>query len=169
MLTLRRMLPADCVYIAALNRGKSADYLYQWAGRHCYTYPLTEQQLLHRFKNDKKAKFFMILNDYDVIGCVELKLYSRKNRNCRVCRFLIDGPYRNRGYGRQALNILTSYAFHRLKMKTVSLVVYDFNASAIACYQKAGFVIIKKVKRPYGWNAFIMEMENPMMNRKQAF
>ena len=54
-------------------------------------------------------------------------------------------------------------AFDELKLHRVTLGVYDFNTSAISCYEKIGFVkrrLIKRVKRvgETYWNLWEMSM-----------
>jgi RimJ/RimL family protein N-acetyltransferase len=47
---------------------------------------------------------------------------------------------RGQGIGRLMIEEILKIAFRELKLHRVSLGVFDFNKSAIACYEKAGFV-----------------------------
>jgi len=74
------------------------------------------------------------------IGHIELARIDRRNRSATLSRVLVGEPSR-RGQGaglemvRQALRI----GFEHVGLHRVDLVVFDFNASAIACYESAGF------------------------------
>ena len=43
-------------------------------------------------------------------------------------------------YGQEALRTIIDYAFNTLKLNELGLNVYDFNARAIHCYEKVGFI-----------------------------
>lgn len=161
MIEIRAMQPEDCEFIESVNRGKDENFLHQWAGPDCYTFPLTSEQIRKRLIHTEDTLFFAILNDGRMIGNVELASINNQDKSCRVCRFLIDEKNRNNGYGREALNQLLDIAFGRLKLDKVLLTVFDFNKNAIACYKKAGFEMIEQVQRPNGWKAIIMEKKKP--------
>lgn len=79
-----------------------------------------------------------------------------------MCRFLIgEEKFRSKGIGAQALKELLRIGFKDLNFKKITLGVYDFNHSAIKCYEKAGFVKEKllenatKVAIGY-WNSYEM-------------
>lgn len=47
--------------------------------------------------------------------------------------------HRGKGYGREAIKLMLDYAFLELRLQQIQLLVYDFNHTAIALYQKMGF------------------------------
>ncbi len=51
-----------------------------------------------------------------------------------------DGNIRGLCIGKQMIGATLNIAFDQLKLHRVSLGVFDFNESATACYEKAGFV-----------------------------
>lgn len=53
--------------------------------------------------------------------------------------FIGEEENRNKGYGREALNLLISYGFDYLNLYNIMLNVYSFNKNAINCYKKVGF------------------------------
>lgn len=66
---------------------------------------------------------------------------DRKNRSARVGKVLVgDKNARGKGIGRQMIREILKIAFDDLHLHRVSLGVFDFNVSAISCYEKAGFV-----------------------------
>jgi RimJ/RimL family protein N-acetyltransferase len=76
----------------------------------------------------------------ETIGHVELLSIDRSNRSLTIGSVLI-GPseLRGRGAGRALILAALRIAFDDLEMHRVDLGVFDFNTSAIACYEHAGF------------------------------
>lgn len=48
-------------------------------------------------------------------------------------------PYRNMGYGKEALTLLIDYAFRTQRFMALHLQVYGFNDNALHVYQQLGF------------------------------
>jgi RimJ/RimL family protein N-acetyltransferase len=90
------------------------------------------------------------------IGSVELVLHKDQNR-CSVARFLIADEYRFKGFGTETLQRLSEYVFDEMKLKKITLTVFDFNDSAMKCYSKAGFMECSRETRDNGWIAIGME------------
>jgi RimJ/RimL family protein N-acetyltransferase len=66
---------------------------------------------------------------------------DRKNKSARVGKVLVgDKNTRGKGIGQQMIKEILKIAFDELQLHRVSLGVFDFNVSAIACYEKAGFI-----------------------------
>ena len=58
-----------------------------------------------------------------------------------------DKDYWGRDYGSDALKVLIKFIFEEVNMDKIKLGVFSFNARAIACYKKIGFIeegILKK-------------------------
>ena len=53
---------------------------------------------------------------------------------------ILDNKFQKNGYGVEALDLLLEYAFNYLNFYNMMLTVYSFNAPAIKCYEKVGFV-----------------------------
>ena len=76
-----------------------------------------------------------------VIGHIELAAIDRRNGSARVCRVLVGDPaYRGRGVGTVMMEKIVEIGFCRLGLHRIELAVFDFNTSAIRCYEKVGFV-----------------------------
>jgi RimJ/RimL family protein N-acetyltransferase len=123
----------------------SAEFLLQWAGP-AYHFPLTRDQLeafLARSSGEEPINLPFKAVDADAgetIGHIELLSIDRPNRSLTIGRVLI-GPaaLRGRGVGGQLIRAALQIAFEDLKMHRVDLSVFDFNTSAITCYERAGF------------------------------
>ena len=61
------------------------------------------------------------------------------NRCAEVGLFIGDEENRNKGYGAEALRLLSDYSFNYLNLNNIQLGVKAFNERAIACYKKVGF------------------------------
>lgn len=124
----------------------SPKFLLQWGGP-AFEYPLTENQLeryIENANNDKSETLVYKVSDKetgDIIGHISLGKIDRKNKSARVGKVLVgDKNTRGKGIGQQMIKEILRIAFDELQLHRVSLGVFDFNVSAIACYEKAGFI-----------------------------
>ncbi len=88
--------------------------------------------------------------DGDLVGrCGPLKV-DWKN-SCAELGLMIGTPYRRRGYGREAMTLLTRFCFEEMNLHRVEVRVMAFNTAALRCYEAVGFrregVIRKQVFR----------------------
>ena len=69
---------------------------------------------------------------------------------------------RGRSIGKHMMKAVLHVAFEELKLHRVTLGVYDFNTSAISCYEKIGFIkegLLRESKsREMYWNLWEMSM-----------
>ena len=158
----------DIKNIIEWNRDKSSDFLLQWAGPK-YQYPLTEEQIGKRLideankENSDTYIYKVVSNETNkMIGTIELSKIDRTNGTAKICRFLIgEEDQRGKGIGKAALNKVLEIGFEVLKLNSISLGVFDFNESAIRCYEMIGFRKEKLIKnaRKAGddyWNLYEM-------------
>ena len=129
-----------------INWVDSPEFLLQWSGP-LFDYPLNETQLEKYIENANHSKaqtFVYKVVDREaglVIGHISLGRIDRKNKSARVGKVLIgDKNQRGNGIGLQMIKEILKIAFEDLHLHRVSLGVFDFNISAITCYEKAGFV-----------------------------
>lgn len=142
----------------------SEDFLIQWSGN-AFTYPLNEQQLEKYIESENTLAFKVIDEDSkNVVGHISLGQIDNINKSARIGKVLVgDTKMRGRSIGKHMMNAVLQVAFEELKLHRVTLGVYDFNTSAISCYEKTGFVKegllreSKKVGETY-WNLWEMSM-----------
>ncbi|WP_123043617.1 GNAT family N-acetyltransferase [Cohnella candidum] len=144
----------------------SPTFMFQWGGQ-TFRYPLDERQLDHYLSdaNTDEAQAFIyrvVLEESDeVIGHIHLQL-DRLNQSARIGKVLVGKKsLRGQGIGQRMIQQVLTIAFDQLKLHKVSLGVIDFNQSAIACYEKAGFVkegLIRDKRKMDGryWNVWEM-------------
>lgn len=75
----------------------------------------------------------------DVVGRVALFSFDPLARSCEVGLWF--GPeHRGKGYGREALGLLTGFAFRHRNVHRVYLRTLATNEPALRCYRASGFV-----------------------------
>jgi RimJ/RimL family protein N-acetyltransferase len=123
----------------------SPEFLLQWGGPQ-FDYPLNESQLEKYIENanheTSDTLVYKVIHKEtgNVIGHISLGNIDRKNKSARIGKVLVgDKNIRGQGIGQLIVKEILKIAFEELKLHRVSLGVFDFNQSAIACYEKAGF------------------------------
>lgn len=123
----------------------SPAFLLQWGGPG-FTYPLDEKQLeqyiqkANDIDSDHLIYKVMDTETADVVGHISLGKIDRKNESARVGKVLVGNRNaRGQGIGQLMMIEILKIAFRELNLHRVSLGVFYFNTSAIACYEKAGF------------------------------
>lgn len=124
----------------------SSAFLLQWGGPG-FDYPLTETQLekyIENSNNENAETMVYKVVDHETgetLGHISLGKIDRKNKSARIGKVLVgDKNTRGKGIGQQMMKEILKIAFDELQLHRVSLGVFDFNVSAIACYEKAGFI-----------------------------
>ncbi|MFK4307596.1 RimJ/RimL family protein N-acetyltransferase [Bacillus sp. RC242] len=147
-----------------INWINSEEFLIQWSGN-AFTYPLNEQQL-EKYTESANTLSFTVTDEEteEVIGHISLGQIENINKSARVGKVLVgDTKMRGRSIGKHMMKGVLHIAFEELKLHRVTLGVFDFNSSAISCYEKIGFVKegllreSKKVGETY-WNLWEMSM-----------
>lgn len=170
-LRLRLLKYEEFQQVVEWNKGKDADFLYQWAGRG-YKTPLTLEQYRKRLEkgiNQPGSETYVYaiesIEAGELIGTVELTNVDRGKQVATIGRFLIgSASQRGKGYGEEALRALVGIAYTVFGLKTLFLRVFDFNTSGIKCYRKVGFKEVKLEKNVYEskkgpWHCFTMVLK----------
>ncbi len=84
------------------------------------------------------------------IGTARLHALDRENRRAKYAVGIFAPEIWGRGLGTEVTLLALAYAFEVLLLHRVELCVLDFNARAIACYEKCGFVR-EGVEREGAW------------------
>ncbi len=155
-----------------INWINSEEFLIQWSGN-AFTYPLNEQQL-EKYTECANTLAFKIIDEETkaVIGHISLGQIDNINKSARIGKVLVGNTnMRGRSIGKHMMKAVLRIAFDELKLHRVTLGVYDFNKSAISCYEKIGFVKegllreSKRVGKTY-WNLWKMSMLEYEWNNK---
>lgn len=151
--------------------------LLQWAGP-TLSWPLTRDQLARDVAAaaapGSTTEMYAALDDGEHVGHIEIRGIDRTHRNAMLGRVLIAPHAR----GRRLADPLVQTALHRcfaeLNLHRVGLRVFAHNASAIHCYERAGFITEGRERdtklAPDGtwWNACTMAILEDDWRRAQA-
>jgi RimJ/RimL family protein N-acetyltransferase len=122
----------------------SKEELVQFAGP-IFEFPLSKEQLKN-YISDQNVKAFKIIYENNHIGHAEINL--SKGSIPLLCRILIgDKDYRGKGLGQKTVETLLSICKKELNSNKVELNVFDWNETAIKCYEKVGFKYNKEKQK----------------------
>ena len=158
VLNLAKITEKDYNLFLDWNNGKDENYLFQLAGPNVYHYPITIDQIKSH-ANEEFSQVYIILNNENPIGSIELENINNETLSANINRFILCDNAKNKGFGTLALKQLIKIAFKELGLKKLTLYVFCFNAGAIRCYEKAGFLVKEfHQKDDVKWNFYTMEI-----------
>jgi len=73
------------------------------------------------------------------LGQIDLFNINWKNRCAEIGIVLGNQENLNKGYGREAIQLLLDFAFHRMNLHRIELEVHDYNERGTRCYKSCGF------------------------------
>lgn len=130
-----------------------SQYLLQWFGdKKSFTmwsagkfdYPLTKEQIedyYRKYEEDEFAWIMIALNEEGrPVGHLLMRMADYKKGSIHFGFIIVDRNERGKGYGKEMVALAAKYAFEILKVKRITLGVYDNNPSAHGCYKAVGFV-----------------------------
>lgn len=92
----------------------------------------------HERKDD--VLFVMCLRDGGrPIGAASLHGVRSAARGANLGILIGEEGYRDRGYGREAMELLCRYGFESLNLNRIGLAVWEYNPRAVRCYERVGF------------------------------
>ena len=144
------------------------ELLINWAGS-LFRFPLSEKSLDWYIENSNDIQgsdvliYKVIHVESDcVVGHISLGSINRSEGSARITRVLIGNTNeRGKGFCQGMIKAILHIAFDQMNLHRVSLGVYDFNTSAIRCYEKAGFTkegLMRDVKKANGEYWSLVEM-----------
>ena len=106
--------------------------------RKCIYISLHEQQLEKYIESENTLAFKVIDEETkEVVGHISLGQIDNINKSARIGKVLVgDTRMRGRSIGKHMMKAVLHIAFDELKLHRVTLGVYNFNTSAISCYEK---------------------------------
>lgn len=159
MLRIKPILEEDYHFLIDWNEGKGEDYLMQWAGPKAYKHPISVEQIKAHAKDDN-SQIYMIFDDENPIGSVELESINGEDLSANINRFIFGEKHKNNGFGALTLKELINTAFYDMGLERLTLRVFCFNVGAIRCYEKAGFLVKEfHQNNDPKWNYYTMEIK----------
>jgi len=99
---------------------------------------------------DNKNIYFTIVKKNDIpVGFITLKNINYTHKNCSLGIVIGDTDDRGKGYGKEAMLLLITYAFNTLNLKKITVEVVESNKRAYALYKKLGFIEEGRLKQHY--------------------
>jgi RimJ/RimL family protein N-acetyltransferase len=144
----------------------SEESLMQFAGP-LFRFPLSTHQL-DQYIAEKNRFPFKVIDPTTNTTIGHAEIVQINPTTCILCRILIgDKNLRGRGLGQELIQQLLNKAFNGPGILKVELNVYDWNTSAIKCYEKVGFTINPDRMREQEINGKIWTALNMTINRQE--
>ena len=148
------MISGEKVILKGITK-ESAHLIYEWVNREDLRsltgtlYPVSEyehEEWVKRMATASDKKLFLICDKETStpIGTIGLKNFDYINSHAELFisighESFLSGTSGKRGYGTDAVKVLTNYCFNHLNLHKISLNVFESNLRAMRCYEKAGF------------------------------
>lgn len=101
-----------------------------------------EAQNWYQANIDKANPYYWIIEyEQRMVGAAYLHTLDFSDLRARYALSILDANLLGHGLGGETTELVLEYAFTVLGLHRVDLRVLDFNARAIACYRKCGFVV----------------------------
>ncbi len=116
----------------------------QWCGT-IFRFPLGETQLQKYLGKcgetpPRRLGFKAVDADNNMVGQISFHIVNVEHGYAHLGPILVGDPaLRGKGIGSEMIYKMQEIAFEELKLHRIDLYVFDFNTSAIACYEKVGF------------------------------
>ncbi|MFA9379188.1 MAG: GNAT family N-acetyltransferase [Lachnotalea sp.] len=167
MIRLRPFKLSDAKYI--LEWFEEEEGFVKWcAGK--FQFPLTIEQLTqyyHELEIDEKGWIMVALNEEGIpVGHFVMRRADYENNSIHLGFIVVNSKMRGHGYGKEMLSSALTYIYEILKMKRVTLSVYDNNPVAHSCYKAVGFIDEKYLENSFlykdkRWGLFDMAATKP--------
>lgn len=144
MIRLRPYKPSDAWPLLEWWKDSDERSFVMWsAGK--FEYPLTIEQLDGYFsewclREDSGWLMTALDGSGKPVGHFILRMADYEAGTVRLGFIVLDPKERGTGMGKELISQALKYAFEVLGMERATLVVFEENASAKACYEAAGFV-----------------------------
>jgi len=139
------------------------DELFSFAGP-ILKYPITDEQLLNYTNDSQRVVYKVVLLESNImIGNAELNF---ENPTPRLSRILIGNKAdRKKGLGKIIVEKMLEKLFSEYDFQNVDLNVFDWNKSAVKCYESVGFVVNPDIVYKHNYNNKIWTAINMTMSK----
>lgn len=112
-----------------------------------------EEWLAKVNRSPEEMVLLIVAREGDVpIGTCGLHRIGLPNRNAELGIAIGEKAYWNRGFGREAMNLLCGYGFQTLNLHRIGLSVYEYNHRGVRCYERVGFRPEGRRREARFWN-----------------
>jgi RimJ/RimL family protein N-acetyltransferase len=107
-----------------------------------YDVPRLRQYIVTENERSNAVLFGMFLRqDRRLVGTIKLSEIREVHRNCNMGLMIGDKTLWGQGYGAEAIEGVTSYAFNTLRMHKILAGCYSDNIGSARAFLKAGYII----------------------------
>ena len=148
MLRLRPYKKCDAQQIAGWIKSEYA--FRQWCADRYESYPLKAEDINAHYEAVADSDSFYEMTAFDESGTVGHLVMRFVDDERSVLRFgfvIVDDNKRGKGYGKEMLLLAQKYAFEILRVKKITLGVFENNTAALNCYKAAGFRQIETAEK----------------------
>lgn len=119
----------------------------QWSADRYEKYPITSDDMnlyYDRDRNNERIWGMTAFDDTGIVGHLTMRFPNNSSFDeIRLGFIIVDDKRRGKGYGKKMLSLAIQYAFDFIKVKKISLGVFENNNTAIRCYESCGFKRVK--------------------------
>jgi diamine N-acetyltransferase len=133
---IRALEEQDLEFIHRLNNDEAI--MSYWFEEAYQSYEVLKKTFEKNLESDSERRFVIEDND-DVVGIVELVSISYVHRHCEI-QIIVPPEHEGKGYAKEAFRRGVQYAFETLNLHKVYLFVDKDNKKAVHIYEKAGFI-----------------------------
>lgn len=144
----------------------------KWSSDRWESFPITEADMNKKYVDcngdcDDMDNFYPMtaFDENGVVGHMIMRFTDEKKTVLRFGFVIVDDSKRDMGYGKEMLQLALKYAFEILKVKKVTLGVFENNPAAYFCYKSAGFKDVQAYDAEYysimgeKWKCLELELE----------
>ena len=168
MLRLRPYKACDAELITSWFQDEYA--FRQWSADRYDKYPIDADDMNDYYdkeRNNTKNFAMTAFDDRGVIVHFTMRYAQDENLDeVRLGFVIVDNKKRGKGFGKEMVSLAVQFAFDFLKVKKVSLGVFENNQTALHCYRACGFTAVPTRRAESylcmgeTWNCIEMEKTN---------
>ena len=144
----KKIIGEKC-YLSPINLEDAEQYT-EWINDIEIAANLTLAEKIIGVDKEKEILENMIKNNNVIFAIIDLKLdkligncglhdIDHVDRKAEFGIFIGDKSFWNKGYGTEATKLILDFGFNVLNLNSIMLRVFEYNARAMKCYEKAGF------------------------------
>ncbi len=140
MLRLRPYKKCDAAQIVSWIKDEVS--FRKWCADRYESYPIGPEDMNAHYAATEDGDTFFPMTAFDengVVGHMIMRFTNKEKTDLRFGFVIVDDSKRGKGYGREMIGLAMKYAFEILKVKKITISVFDNNESAYKCYISSGF------------------------------
>lgn len=140
MIRLRPYKSCDAAKIAGWIKDEFA--FRQWSADRYESYPISPGDINSYYSCFADSDAFFAMTAFDengIAGHLTMRFTDDEKSVLRFGFVIVDDSKRGVGLGKEMLSLSLKYSFEILKVKTVTLGVFENNSPAYYCYKSVGF------------------------------